>query len=373
MSEIPGTVEFARRLIAIDTVNPPGNEDDCASEVERILLQAGFSVDRHPFAEGRTNLIARSGSGERPALCFTGHLDTVPLGEQPWRYDPFSGEIENGRLYGRGSADMKSAVAAMVIAATEAMQESAEVPDLTLVITVAEETGAEGAIALSRVPDLLGSPGAIIVGEPSNNRPFLGHKGALWLVAETHGVSAHGSTPDRGVNAIYRAARLVSRLESFVIDAEPHPVLGAAKLNVGTIAGGMNINSVPDRVTVGIDIRTLPHIDHTELIENVRAALGEELDHLRIRVDLPGIWTEPEDSWVQDVLALTAEADEQRAPIAGATYFTDASVLTPACGSPPTVILGPGDPALAHQTDEYCEVARIDQARELYAELIRRW
>src|SRR6266498_2846770 len=131
-----------------------------------------------------------------------------------------------------------------------------------------EETGSEGAFALAR-RGMRGQAGALVVAEPTTNRPLCGHKGALWLKATTRGVTAHGSMPEKGVNAIYAAARAVGRLEAFDFNVARHPVMGAPTLNVGTLHGGLNLNSVPDRAEIGIDIRTIPGMLHGLLRDQI--------------------------------------------------------------------------------------------------------
>jgi succinyl-diaminopimelate desuccinylase len=200
----------------------------------------------------------------------------------------------------------------------------------------------------------------------------VGHKGALWLHARATGVTAHGSMPDRGVNAIYKGARAVAKLERFAFDGKAHPVLGSPTLNVGTINGGLNINSVPDGITIGIDIRTVPDVDHGELAHRLTEYLGEEVTLTPV-VDVQGVWTDPADPWVQEIFEITTPIVGTRPAAHGAPYFTDASVLKPAYRGAPTVILGPGEMELAHQTDEYCRIDRLEQAVELYVEIARRW
>ena len=207
---------------------------------------------------------------ERPPLCFTGHVDVVPLGAAPWKKDPFAGETDAGRLYGRGSSDMKSGVAAFVTAAVRLAPHLERTAGLALVITAGEETGCEGAFHLQR-DGVLGRAGALVVAEPTSNYPFVGHKGALWLRAKTRGVTAHGSMPERGDNAVYKAARAVSELAAFRFANPPHPLMGQATLNVGTIQGGLNINSVPDQAVIGVDIRTVPTLNHHELLAALAA------------------------------------------------------------------------------------------------------
>jgi succinyl-diaminopimelate desuccinylase len=371
VSAAPDAVALTRELVRLDTVNPRSPERPCAEHLGRLLEAGGFGVARHEFAPGRTSLVARRGGGRRPPLCFAGHVDTVPLGAAPWSHDPFGGEVAGGRLYGRGSSDMKSGVAAFVCAALEAARAD-PAADLLLVVVAGEETGCEGSAHLARTAGALGTAGALVVAEPTGNLPLVGHKGALWLRARTRGVTAHGSMPERGVNAIYEAARAVARLEAFRFQVPADPLLGRPTLNVGTIQGGLNVNSVPDLAEVGIDVRTVPAQRHDEVRAELARLMGEKVE-LSALVDVPAVRTDPGHPWVEQVFEIAAAALGERPAPGAAPYFTDASVLTPALGQVPTVILGPGELALAHQTDEYCLVSRVEQAVALYRELALRW
>lgn len=366
-------VALTQELVRFNTINPPGNERACAERLARLLEGAGFKIELVPFGDGRAQLIARIGGKTGvPPLGFTGHLDTVPLGAQAWSIDPFAAEIKNGKLYGRGSSDMKSGVVAFVVAGIEHADRLAGTAGVTLIVTAGEETGCSGADDLAADKERLGPIGALVVAEPTGNKPLVGHKGALWLEAETRGVTAHGSMPEKGVNAVYKAARAVNALETFGFNVARHEVLGPPTLNVGTIHGGLNINSVPDRAAIGIDIRTIPAQNHGDIRDQMASYLGSEVA-LKTLLDAPSVWTDPHDPWIVEVFALAREIAGFSGEIGAAPYFTDASALSPALGSPPTVILGPGELALAHQTDEYCFVSRIEEAAELYGRLIRSW
>jgi succinyl-diaminopimelate desuccinylase len=266
---------------------------------------------------------------------------------------------------------MKSGVAAFVVAAASMAPRLAHTPGLELVITAGEENGCEGAFRLLH-DRALGRAGAVVVAEPSANYPFVGHKGAFWLRATATGVTAHGSMPEKGVNAIYKAARAIGKLESYRFQDPPHPLMGQATLNVGTVRGGLNINSVPDEAVVAIDIRTVPTVDHESLLRELSERLTPEASLEKI-VDLAPVYTPPEDPWVQSVFDVVSPILGARPGPRTATYFTDAAALGQAYGRPPTVILGPGEPQMAHQTDEYCLLERIDQAVAAYQEIIRRW
>ena len=363
-------IELTRTLIGFNTINPPGNEPAAARYIGQLLEKEGFAVDLRPFGEGRANLIARRGPGHRPPLCFTGHLDTVPLGSQPWTRDPFAGEIEADRLYGRGATDMKGAVAAFLIAAIEESSVIDKGRDVLLLITAGEETGSDGARALMEDADIE-RPQMLIVAEPTSNRALFGHKGALWLNLAFDGVTAHGSMPEKGRNAVVAAARAVTTLAAYQFDAEPHAVLGRPTLNIGTFHGGLNTNSVPDRAEIGIDIRTVPGMSHARLQEDVRRVTGPDSTVSAI-VDLPAVWTLPDCSEAELVRAATCDITGEEQNAAGATYFTDASVFTPAFDNVPTFILGPGEASMAHKTDEYVLISRLHEAVRIYRELIRR-
>jgi succinyl-diaminopimelate desuccinylase len=364
-------VRLTQELIAFDTINPPGQELSCIEMLAGVLSDAGLKAAIHGFGENRANLVATLGEG--PALCFTGHVDTVPLGNTPWRRDPFGGEIVDGRLYGRGSSDMKSGVAAFVAAACTAARSGRRANGcITLIITAGEETGCDGARALVQA-GVLEKGGALVVAEPTSNVPMVGHKGALWLRAVTTGVAAHGSMPHLGVNAAYKAARALHKLEAFDFNEAPHPHLGKPTLNVGAVRAGINVNSVPDRAEIDIDIRTIPSLPHARVKEHLAAELGEDVAMSPL-VDVPAVWTEPKNAWLAKVFeAVHAVTGKEPLPIATVPYFTDASILKPALGEPPTVVLGPGEPGMAHQTDEYCYADYIRDAEKIYTRLIEAW
>ncbi|MEN6440505.1 MAG: M20 family metallopeptidase [Syntrophobacter sp.] len=366
-------LELTRELIRLDTVSPPGSEEHCAHLLAGILKDAGFDVRFHEFAPGRPNLIARlvMGSGGMP-LCLSGHMDTVPLGAVAWSRDPYGGETDSGRIYGRGSSDMKSGIAAIVAAAVNSALQNRGNGELLLIFTSAEESGNLGARGLANARDLLPPAGMMIVAEPTSNYPLIGHKGALWLSATTRGVTAHGSMPEKGVNAIHKAAEAVMKLKDFDFGIKPHPVLGGPTLNVGTISGGININSVPDQARIGIDIRTVPGLDHDGLIDSLTRHLGPEVE-LKRMIDARWVYSDPEDPRIGEVFTIAGGILGAEIVPRSVSYFTDGPVLASFLGDPVTLILGPGEPELAHQTDEFCFVERIEQAVLIYEQIIRKW
>jgi succinyl-diaminopimelate desuccinylase len=365
--------DLTRQLVQMNTINPPGQEESCARHLGALLENAGFAISYHEFSPQRTSLVATIGgtAGKAP-LCFTGHIDTVPLGAARWKMDPFAADTDAGKLFGRGTSDMKSGVAAFVVAALELSGKLGNSPGLELVITAGEETGCQGAFHLLKKDGALGHAGAVVVAEPTGNYPFVGHKGAFWMNARTRGVTAHGSMPEKGVNAVYKAARALGVLEKFRFANPPHSLMGQATLNLGTIRGGLNINSVPDEAVMGIDIRTVPTVNHAQLRAELQRQLGAEVE-LETLLDIEAVFTEPGHAWMQEVFDVLQPVLGERPQPRVATYFTDAAALNEAYNSPPTVILGPGEAHMAHQTDEYCVVSRIEEAVGVYQSLIRRW
>ncbi len=365
-------IELTQQLIRFETINPPGNESACARHLGSVLEQAGFRTRYIEMGANRENLIAEiGGSRTKLPLAFTGHTDVVPLGAAPWSVPPFGAEIANGKIYGRGSTDMKGGVAAFVSAAVKLAPKLSGTSGLVLVITAVEERGCEGANLLAR-QGVLPKAGALVVAEPTSNRLLAGHKGVLWLEAAAKGVTAHGSMPAEGVNAVYKAARAVLALAELDFSSDEHPALGQPTLNVGWLRGGLNINSVPDEARFGIDVRLVPGIDPARLVERFEQATAGEVT-FEINGHSSPVWTDPNDAWVANVAGILKSRSGSAPTIGGASYFTDAAALKPAMGHLPTIILGPGEPALAHQTDEYCTIARIEEAEAIYSEIIARW
>ncbi len=357
----------------------PRQEEAVARALAAWLGSRGVASDLDEAAPGRPNLIARV-AGARPGrrLLLCGHTDTVPLNAGR-AGDGFSGEIRNGRLFGRGAVDMKGPLAAMACALVAA---GGELPagELILAAVVDEEMESLGAERLVR--SSLAADGAI-VGEPTGNRVALGHKGLEWLEIELEGRAAHGGTPERGVNAVVAAARFVARVEERLqprLAARRHPLLGAPTLNFGTIGGGDQPSTVAARCRLTLDRRTVPG-------ESYESVLGELAELLReVAEELPGISTRigrmaggmasmehgPLVTAADHPLARAAFRARRRfegeagEPIAFPAW-TDGALLA-TFGGLPTIVWGPGDLALAHAPEESIEIAELERAARLYAE-----
>lgn len=371
-------VRLAAELIRFDTANPPGGEEEALRHLAAILAPAGFAVTMDGFApasgdsRGRASLVAwRPGTHPGPALCLAGHIDTVPLGDAPWSVPPLKGELRGGRLYGRGASDMKAGIAAMCAAALRMAAEGAR-RDIGLFIFGGEESGCEGSFHVAANRRLLGDPGAVVVCEPTRNRPLLGHKGALWLECGFSGRTAHGSMPELGDNALYKAVEAIGRIRALDLGAPPHPCLGGWTCSINTLHAGQNTNSVPDSARMRLDIRTIPGQQGGKIARMVGEAAGggASVDTL---LDIPAVWTEPDHPWVRQAFGVLDELMDAPPGIESVQFFTDAAALRAALPDVPILILGPGDPAMAHRTDEYAEIEQIHAAVEMYMALARQW
>ncbi|MEW2923130.1 M20 family metallopeptidase [Muricauda sp. ANG21] len=365
-------IDLTQQLIGFDTINPPGNEEGAARYIGNILAGHGFSVEYPQFDKGRLNVIATKGlSKEALPIVLTGHLDVVPLGAKKWRFDPLIPTIENGKLYGRGSSDMKSGVAAMIVAAIQCGSRNCPKGGIKLIFTANEELGCIGAQYLRQIGYKIGKASAIVVGEPTSNVPYSGHKGGLYLKAVTSGTTAHSSTPELGDNAIYKAARAITKIETLKFNGHRDSLLGYPTINVGKIVGGLNLNSVPDETEFTIDIRSTTKFNNDRAIKVLQKKLGPEVSLIKT-VDLEAIATPENSNFLKMALDVCSYDYGVEGVVKAAPFLTDASVLTPWMGNPPTLILGPGEAKMAHQTDEYCHVENITTAVELYSEIIKR-
>lgn len=366
-------VQLTQELVRLRTINPPGDEAKAATYIAQWLQQSGMGAEVVPHEEaGRASVVGGlRGAGERPALLFSGHLDTVPAGTN-WDHDILAADIADGKIWGLGTTDMKSGVAAMLVA-MEALRRTGVTlqGDLLFAGTAGEEVDSMGAKRLVE-QHKLGNVGFMVIGEPTANRVFTAEKGVLWLDIRTKGQTAHGSMPHLGVNAIMHMTKVLRALEAQQIPYQTHPLLGDFTMNVATIAGGVKTNVVPDACQVTIDMRTVIGQDHQDIIDIVRQiidrlcaedpTLHADVHTITERVPLDIPFTDPQ---VQRFVQVRDEITGQGSRPSAATFATDGSVFVPAYQAP-MVICGPGLPEKAHQPNEYVEVDKLTEAARIY-------
>lgn len=358
-----------------------GRERAAAGLLAEHLIARGLEAHLVEVVDGRPNLVCTLDSGKSgPHLLLCGHTDTVPLNEP----DPgvgFSGEIRDGRLLGRGAADMKGALASMASALVAVHRARAlaagRVTFAAVIDEEMESLGAEHLIASGFRAD------GAIVGEPTGNAICLGHKGLEWLEVTFRGRAAHGGTPGAGVNAIEAAAAFVSRVRAELVPRfaeRASSLLGEPTLNFGTIQGGDQPSTVAAECVLTMDRRSVPG----ETYESICGELEEILSVVEART--PGLVTELrrlsggmatlehvalETDPGAAIVAASAAARRRVRGEAGAfgsfPAWTDGALLAEFAGIP-TVILGPGDLARAHSPEESIPVAEVAEAARLYAQ-----
>lgn len=291
-------------------------------------------------------------------LLFSAHIDVVPVTNgNEWSEDPFGARVVAGRLHGRGSSDMKSGLAAAMIAIRQLHAQGVPV---ALAVSTGEELGCRGASGVASALESL-TVGAVIIPESTGNRVVLGHRGALWLSVTTSGRAAHGSTPERGVNAILAMTEVLAGLPQIPLGA--HEFLGAETANVGAISSGSVPNVVPDRCVIKVDHR-LASTDPQEMVNWWRDRPG--VSDVGVDLLLDPVWTNIRDEFVA---MLPGEVSAEPA-----SYFTDASVLVRTLPPrTPVVVWGPGDASTVHSADESVEITSVESAVHMFTEAGRRW
>jgi len=363
-SSIRSVVDLCKALVQIPSENPSGStssrgEEAVARFVGSFLEDFGAHIEYEEIDPGRPNVYGLwpTPAGATQRILFAPHLDTVTV--EGMTIDPFLGNCEDGRLYGRGSSDTKGTIAAMLWAL-----KSIDLSKLSVAVGFAgladeefEQRGAK-ACAVRKMADFA------IAGEPTNLNVVHTHKGTAWLKVETHGKSAHASIPEIGVNAIDRMTETLKILrEHFpeICPVQPDPVLGKPTFSTGRINGGSKINVVPDRCSAEIDIRILPGQ------ESMVVAVAEFLrDHqvpatvTPIKVSAP-LYTSPENPFIKKFAELGST-------LTGANWFCDAAAF--ALEGTPAIAIGPGSIAQAHTADEFIEIAELERGADFFTKYL---
>ena len=388
-------IALARELVRVDSRNPtlvPGapGEAAVARVLADILASWGFEVDVHEAGTGRPNVLAWIPGGsaivsesidpaaemrpEMPALMFNGHLDVV--GVEGMVHAPFDAETRDGRMYGRGSTDMKGGVAAMCAAAVRAADAGVS-RDILIAAVADEEFESLGTNELLRRGV---RARAAIVTEPTRLAIAPAHRGFAWIEVVVTGRAAHGSRYDVGVDAIRHAGLLLAELDAFdarELVQRTHPLLGHASLHASLISGGIGMSTYPDRCVLHLERRTVPG----ERVDDVIAEVVDACARVRARRAtfeaevLRRFSQSPSDVAVDApiVRALGGALTDAGLPAAveGLSAWTDAALLNEA--GVPAICFGPGDIALAHAAEEYVVEEEIERAADVLARLAGQW
>jgi acetylornithine deacetylase/succinyl-diaminopimelate desuccinylase family protein len=380
-------VNTLAELVAIPSVNPMGRrvsgpeylEARVTAYLEALFARLGLRCQRQTVEPGRDNIVARL-DGDRPVdeggalVLFEAHQDTVPV--VGMSIDPFGAVIRDGRMYGRGACDIKGGLAAMLAAVARLAEERPKgMPTIMMACTVNEEDGHSGAEALTRLWSKGDSlfprrPDAAIVAEPTQLQAVVAHKGVVRWRCHSHGRATHSSQPSLGVNAIYPMGRVVLALERYhheVLEpARRHPLCGGPTLSVGTVTGGVSVNTVPDRCMIEIDRRLIPGEHPDEAYRHVLDWIATAGDSGSIEHEDPFLCSSGLSDNANGALAQAMVAAAQAAGIdsksIGVPYGTNASAIAGA--GVPSIVFGPGSIDQAHTADEWVSLDQVAQASE---------
>lgn len=372
-------IALARALVEIDSRNPtlapdsPG-EGGIALALAHVLDEWGFAVDLMDSVPGRPNVIARIGPADAPALMLNGHLDVV--GVEGMVHAPFAANQKDGRIYGRGSADMKGGLAAMCAAAAlGATSSSARQIIIAAVVDEEYESLGMRALLASGV-----RAEAAIVTEPTRLAICPAHRGFAWFDIEFAGRAAHGSRYDLGVDAILHAGLLLAELDTLEKTRESgpsHPLLGRGSLHASKIRGGVGMSTYPEVCHLAVERRTLPGESPEKAMREITdaaARVKRRRPEFNARVTLNTAQLPSDvalDAPIVERLRGSLEREGLPVRIEGLSAWTDAALLNEA--GIPAICFGPGDIALAHAAEEFVPVDEVERATRVLTRLVRDW
>lgn len=365
-------VELTRSLVRAHGQNPPGEEATTVAVLAAAAAELGLDVHELAVQPGRNNVRVTLAGGDGPGLLLLGHTDVVPVGEG-WTTDPFGGVVDDGRIYGRGAADMKGGLAAS-LSAMAALRGAGLSGPVELAALVDEEENGIGvrAYVASTTPPFLGC----ITAEPTDLQTIVGARGAAYLHIAVHGTACHAGSPDNGANAIYGAAAVVSEIQRMhaEVACRPHPLLGPATWSVGQIQGGSGGSVVPAECVVVADRRILPGEAATAVLAGLRARIdalqladrGLTVD-VSMPMEMPAFETSADSPLARTTWAAVADAGGPTMAPGGWTAACDGGFVARDLGVP-VVVLGPGSVAgQAHRPDESVAVDELVIAARAYA------
>jgi acetylornithine deacetylase/succinyl-diaminopimelate desuccinylase family protein len=368
------------RDIAVELVrgvgqNPPGEEGPTAGVLKRICQERGLEVTTSEVAVGRPNVSAVLPGGTAPGLLLLGHTDVVPAGDG-WSLEPFGAQVRAGRLYGRGSADMKGGLAACVVAMSAIARAGVRLlGPVELAAVVDEEEGGKGIrhyLASGDLPDFAGC----IVAEPTDLQTIIAARGDSYVEITVTGASAHSGKPEDGRNAIYGAAAVITEIERIHTElaAGAHRLVGPATWSVGQVQGGTGTSTVPAECVIVADRRLLPAENAAKVLAEITDsvnALGLTQKGLtvavRMTMDMPGFETPPAHPLVTVVHQCVRDANGPNLPLGGWSAACDGGFIA-RDAKVPVVVLGPGSVAnQAHRPDESVPLQDLVVAARTYA------
>jgi acetylornithine deacetylase/succinyl-diaminopimelate desuccinylase family protein len=357
-------VRLATELIGANTVNPPGNECLAVNVVEKYFKTHGIQYDIFEKIKGRTNIVGYIGSGN-PILLVACHLDVVPPGDG-WNTDPFKLVVKNGRIYGRGASDNKGQMASMLVLARFLKENESKLNGSFLLVGAADEEKGSSLGMKYLLDECKVTADFAIIPDVAHNMRMIdvGEKGALFLDITSHGKQAHGSTPEKGANAIWDMIELLNQIKNIKFKRLSHELFTPPTLNLGTVSGGVATNIVPAKCEASLDIRYLPGETKEEILNNIKEMIDSIKKHnptanyeITIDSDLPPSQA-PVDNPLLNLIAVHTESILGLKPT---TMGLSGSTVTKQLIEKDVMAVGfgPGDEEQAHIANESIEIKEL--------------
>lgn len=373
-----GYQDILRKLISINSCN--GNEREIVNTILSIMPKNFNSYHVIDHGNDRASLVlVVKGETASGGIAFIGHMDTVSAGnEDSWRHPPFTGAADAAFMYGRGSADMKSGITAMIVTALYFIKNNIiPAKDIYFCFTADEESKGIG-ISSIRDEGYLNRVNQVIIPEPSNNMLSIAEKGALWLRFEAYGKSSHASRPDEGLNAAEQLLEFIASFKSLVlVNAIPDELLGNTTVVITQFQSGIANNIVPEYALATVDIRTIAGSEHRDIIAAAEHLIVEQMSKnpgLRLTVKVennrPSVSTSTDAPMVRELQELLSLMG-MNSRLVGTYFYSDASQLIPHL-KVPFVILGPGEDTMAHKINERVELNSVAKIAEVYIRYLLR-
>lgn len=369
-------IAILQDVIKIRSVN--NNEAEVTDYYAKLLQTHGIDSTKINYQEGRDNLVATIKKGNsKKVLGLSGHMDVVDAGdESQWKFPPYEAVIDDNKLYGRGSTDMKSGLTAMVIAMIELAEEEVSFDGtVKLLATVGEEIGELGAQQLTEAgyaDDLTG----LLIGEPTKYNLMYAHMGSINYSVISRGKEAHSSMPEQGFNAINHLNEFITRVNKEMATIAENYVnedLGRTIHNVTVIKGGNQVNSIPSYAELQGNIRSIPNFSNDEvksLLTTIINELNEGSDYkLELSIDFNKIPVKADKN--SALIQAVQDQFEKPLPLVTAAGTTDAAEFTKSENTFDFVVFGPGEPTLPHQINEYVEIDNYLDMIEKYKSIIQ--
>ncbi|MHC4119637.1 MAG: M20 family metallopeptidase [Planctomycetota bacterium] len=365
--------ELLKQLIEAEST-PEKGELAAAEVIAAEFGRSGIDSAIDCWDSNRANIVAHlKSAGSRGGLLFACHLDVVGPGEETWEHPPFEAIEIDGKIYGRGSVDMKGGTAAIVTAIRRIVDSGTKLQgDLIFLASAGEETDSCGAIRFAADRSDLPKLAGVVIPEPTDFAVITAHRGMLWLEVTTTGKAAHSSMPKLGVNAINSMRLILNELENHEIPIEPHNLLGEASMSINTITGGKALNVVPDKCSIKVDIRTLPGQNNQDVVTDFeRTFAGLKSEHpqfdaeVSVLREMRALETDTGCAFVKDFCSCVG-IDQT-----GAVGFTTDAPHLISFG--PVLIFGPGKGHLCHKPDEWIEMRDVEKAASHYEDVISKF